>query len=490
MSAQTAARRPAPAMAVAEARALPAADLLAQLAGILGAAGMLTASADCAPYAQGARYGQGQAAAVLRPATAEQAVAVLALLHANGAPFVPQGANTGLVAAATPDASGQQFVFSLDRLKGAIVIDAAERTATVGAGVRLSELNDAAAVHGLYFPIDLSADPSIGGMIASNTGGARLIKYGDVRANLCAVDAWLPGADGVIGFGSPLRKNNTGVDFKHLLCGTGGAFGVVLGATVRLHPLAAQRATALVVPASSEAVMPLLAALERELPEFIASVEGMSQAAMRAVFSNVPAVRNPFPDGEVPPYALLVELGTALPARRLALEAVLQDALGEMMEHGIVADALFGDEDMLWSLRHGISEALRHEGRVIAFDIALPRKEWAPFRAWGEEWLSASHPGVRICDFGHVADGGLHYNLVAPKSGPLALDDEAVAELRTTLLDAVVRRFQGSFSAEHGIGPYNQAYYQRYTPAPVRRLAGELQQLMMPALRCRNVRFD
>ncbi|MBA5687586.1 FAD-binding oxidoreductase [Rugamonas apoptosis] len=464
--------------------------LLEQLDGLLGPTGMLTASADCAPYVQGARYGQGVAVAVLRPATPEQAQAALSLLHAHGAPFVLQGANTGLVAAATPDASGRQFVFSLDRLKDSVVIDADERTATVGAGVRLSELNEAAAAMGLCFPIDLSADPTIGGMIASNTGGARLIKYGDVRANLCAVDAWLPERDGILRFGSALRKNNTGVDFKQLLCGTGGAFGVILGATVRLHPLPAQRATALVVPSSSAAVMPLLAALERDLPEFIASVEGMSQEAMQAVFRNVPSVRNPFPGGQVPPYALLVELSTSLPARTLALDTVLQDALGALMEQELLADALFGDQDMLWALRHGISDALRHEGRVIAFDIALPRKHWAPFRAWGQQWLTATYPGVRICDFGHVADGGLHYNLVAPKTGPQALGDEAIAALRTTLLDAVVQRYEGSFSAEHGIGPYNRAYYQRYTPAPVRRLAGELQAAMMPALPWRNVHFD
>lgn len=467
--------------------------LPAQLAALLGPAGMLTAPADCAPYVRGARYGNGAAAAVLRPADSAQAEAVLDWLHACGAPFVLQGANTGLVAAATPDASGRQYVFSLERLKGGaagIVIDADERTATVGAGVRLSELNAAAAEHGLCFPIDLSADPSIGGMVAANTGGARLIRYGDVRANLCALEAWLPGRGGVLRLGSALRKNNTGVDLKQLLCGTGGAFGVILGATVRLHRLPAQRATALVVPASDAAVMPLLAALERGLDGLVASVEGLSQAAMRAVLRHVPAVRNPFPGGAVPRYALLVELSTALAPDRLALDAVLQDALGALMEQELVADALFGDQDMLWALRHGVSEALRHEGRVIAFDIALPRRHWAAFRAWGQEWLAQAYPGVRVCDFGHVADGGLHYNLVAPRDGPLALSEDEVAALRTALLDVVVERYAGSFSAEHGIGPYNRQYYQRYTAAPVRALSGQLQHTLMPALRWRNVHFD
>lgn len=468
----------------------PGAALEAALGAALGAAGILRDGADCAPFLQGARYGQGRAPAVLRPRTVAQAEAALAALLAHRAPFVLQGANTGLVAAATPDDSGSQFVLSLERLKEAIVIDPVERTATVTAGVRLSELNAAAAGHGLCFPIDLGADPSIGGMIATNTGGARLIKYGDVRANLCALDAWLPLDGGMLlSAGSALRKNNTGIEWKHLLCGTGGACGVILRATLRLHPLPVQRATALVVPASPAAALLLLAALERDLPEFIASAEGMSGPAMQAVFRQLPSVRNPFA-GAVPGYALLVELVTGLPQARLALDGLLQDWLERMLEEGLLDDAIFGDQDMLWRIRHGISEALRHEGKVIAFDISLPRRHWAAFRDWGGAWLGEHYPALRICDFGHFADGGLHYNLVAPKEGAGAPDAAGLARLRTAILDKVVLEFGGSYSAEHGIGPYNRAYYEKYTAPAVRRVAGAIEGAMMPGIACGNVRFD
>lgn len=465
--------------------------LFSALKAILDQAGLLQEPSDCVPYQQGARYGLGQAQAVLRPRTVEQAQAALALLKAHNVSFVVQGANTGLVAAGTPDASGQQVVLSLDRLKEPILIDPVERTATVTAGVRLSELNDAAALHGLCFPIDLGADPSIGGMIATNTGGARLIKYGDVRANLCAVDAWISGEDAtLLSLGSPLRKNNTGVELKHLLCGTGGAFGVILRATVRLHALPVQRATALVVPSSTASAIPLLAALERELPEFVASVEGMSDAAMQVVFQYLPSVRNPFAGGVVPPYALLVELITALPQEKLKLDILLQDWLGEMLNGGLVVDAIFGDQEMLWRIRHGISEALRHAGKVIAFDICLPRCQWSAFRDWGAAWLEENYPSIQICDFGHFSDGGLHYNLVVPKEGNGALSDEAIVQLRTTVLDMVVQKFAGSFSAEHGIGPYNRAYYEKYTPKAVRKVAGAIERVLMPEILCGNVHFD
>lgn len=466
-------------------------DSLAALKAVLGPIGLLEDQSMCAPFLQGARYGSGRTPAVLQPRTVEQAVTVLAALQTQGDSFVLQGANTGLVAGSTPDDCGKQFVLSLDRLKETILIDPIERTATVTAGVRLSELNEAAGKHGLCFPIDLGADPSIGGMIATNTGGARLIKYGDVRANLCSIEAWLPvGGSTLLTFGTQLRKSNTGVELKHLLCGTGGAFGVILRATVRLHTLPAQRATALVVPASSTSLMSLLTALERDMPELIASAEGMSQASMKAVFRHMPSVRNPFSGGVVPHYAVLLELVTSLPHERLPLAVLLEEWLGDMLQQELVADAIFGDQDSLWRIRHSISEALRHEGKVIAFDVSLPRRHWAAFRDWGKAWLAENFPEIEICDFGHVADGGLHYNLVAPNVGVGTLTPESIEALRTAVLDKVVEEFSGSFSAEHGIGPYNRAFYERYTPKAVRQLAGAIERVMMPATHCGNVHFD
>jgi FAD/FMN-containing dehydrogenase len=465
-------------------------DVLDQLQALLGDAGMLMQAADCAPYQQGARYGTGKARAVLRPRTVAQAEQVLHLLQQTQSAFVVQGANTGLVAAATPDASGTQFIFSLERLKETIQIDVLERTATVSAGVRLSELNQLAAEFGLCFPIDLSADPCIGGMIATNTGGTQLIKYGDVRANLCEIDAWLSAPQaGIVHFGSGLRKNNTGLELKHLLCGTAGAYGVILRAKLRLHRLPAQRASALIVPCTAAASMQILQALENDFPEFLASLEGMSAPAMQLVFQQMPTVRNPFANAVVPPYALLLELVCSLPPATLPLETLLQDWLADKLEQGLVSDAIFGNPESLWQIRHSISEAMRHAGKVIAFDLCLPRDQWQAFRSWGADWLAQHYPALQICDFGHVADGGIHYNLLLPAQDSGKLDAQAITQLRDQLLDAAVHTFGGSFSAEHGIGPYNQHYYQRYTPQTLRTLAGGIATLMMPDVDCGSVDF-
>ncbi len=466
-------------------------DLITLLKSELGSRGFLHDEDVCASYLEGARYGIGKARAVLLPRTVQQAMSTLEALHMHDASFVVQGANTGLVAGSTPNSSGEQFLVSFDRLKEPIQIDHLERTATVAAGTRLSELNDAAERHGLCFPIDLGADPTMGGMVATNTGGACLIKYGDVRANLCSVDVWLPGTGKEpLTLGTALRKNNTGIEFKHLLCGTAGALGVVLRATVRLHPLPRQRATALVVPRSPAALMELVAGLERDMPEFVASIEGMSGAAMEAVFRHIPSARNPFTHGAVPAYAVLIELVASLPVERISLASVLEDWLERTLENEMITDAIFGDDESFWRIRHGISEALRLEGKVIAFDVSVPRQQWSHFREWAQSWMATNFPSVRICDFGHVADGGLHFNLVAPEDGAGALSADAVGSLRTAILDKVVEEFNGSYSAEHGIGPYNRVYYERFTPAKIRNLASLTQRIFMADTPCGNVRFD
>ena len=449
-----------------------------QLRALLGPQGFFQGADECAAYETGARYGNGKARAVLRPSTVVQAQRLLDMLSFHQCDFVIQGANTGLVGGSTPNPHGIQFLVSLDRMKTNLHIDPTERIAFVDAGVRLSDLNRAAAEHDLFFPIDLSADPSIGGMISTNTGGAQLIRYGDVRANLCSVDIWLPGRGDTIRLGSSLRKDNTGVDLKQLLCGTSGAMGVVLSACVRLSVLPLQRATALLVPAKDTSAIEAFQALERYVGDFLASAEVMSRNAMHAVLKHIPGIQNPFGGNHLPASALLVELHTTVPPRQFSLEGALIDALGELSERGIVSDALLGDSANLWKFRHSISEALRHEGRVVAFDLAFSMQNWKLFHCWAENWIAQAYSGLIICDFGHIADGGVHFNVVIPWEFDRFSDDD-IQTLRTHVLDAAVGRFAGSFSAEHGIGPYNLDFYQRYTDPRVKSLSADLQHLFM-----------
>lgn len=464
-----------------------------ELSGLLGPAGMLCGSTSLVGYERGARYGDGRAACVVRPKNTEEVRAVVRWSHRHGIRIIPQGANTGLVAAASPDESGNDVIVSLERMRQHIQVDVANRTAHVGAGVLLHALNERLQAHGLCFPVDLGANPSIGGMIAANTGGARLLKYGDVRRNLLGLEVVLADSEATcLQLMSGLRKDNSGVDLKQLFVGTSGAFGIITAAVLEVHPLPRQRASALLVPRTPAAATDLLRAIEARCGELLTSFEGMSRAAMECVFRYQPQVRNPFGD-EIPELALLVELTTAVPADfGLDLEQVLENMLAALAEDAEtpLADALLGRTQESWQLRHAISESLREAGTVIAFDISVCRSLVQPFRLRMIEELRELWPHLRVCDFGHLGDGGLHFNVVWPHDCGIEPSPVVIEQVREHVYRAVVERFRGSFSAEHGIGRYNLSVYERFTAPHLKRLAGGLQRLVNPNACLGTINFD
>jgi FAD/FMN-containing dehydrogenase len=463
----------------------PDAALAQRLAERLGARAVILAGLDKAAYEASARHAGGSARAVVRPATSEDLAWTVRELVSAGAHVVVQGAATGLVGAATPGRDGTQWVLSTGRLRDGLDIDPVNRSATVAAGYRLSDVNRAASEHGLAFPIDLGADPSIGGMVATNTGGARLIRFGGVRENLLGVEAVLAHPAGArVGTSRSLRKNNTGLDWTQLLCGTFGALGVVTRATLKLHPVQLQRATALVAVDSVETAVALAGDFERALGEFVSAFEGLSPGALQAVAAHQPGLQ---PFAEVPPYAVLLEASSAIaPGQGLDLDALLLQWLEARMEQGGILDAVVDKPAQLWRLRHAISESVQAMGRMVAFDLAVARSAFAPFRARALDIVAQVLPGTLACDFGHLGDGGVHLNLVIPTDTPA----ESIDALRGAIYDEVVRGFGGSFSAEHGVGPSNQQWHHRYAEPRLREWAGVLHRHFDPAGRLGNVRLD
>jgi len=437
----------------------------------LGADAVVTERTDLEGYEKGWRYGAGRTWAAVRPRTPDEVSAVLALASELGLRVQPIGANTGLVGASNPDASGEQLVLSLERLNRTIEVDAVDRTVLVDAGVTLSALNEALAPHGLTFPIDLGADPHIGGMIATNCGGARLIRYGDVRANLLGLEVALP--DGtLVDALKALRKDNTGLDLRQLCCGTSGAFGVITRAVLRLSGIPQQRAAALVALASGEAALRLLSRLESSAGEVLTAFEAISRNALEATLRHGANLRDPFPSG-TPAYAVIVELTSTLPEGVLDLGTLLESTLGELMESEDgeeMLDVLVSGGRDFWEIRHQISESLRHEGHVLALDLSVPRSRLPELSRRATKRLAETHPFVTVCDFGHWGDGGTHFNLVwDPATAPREVD-VLTRELQDAIYELCVRELRGSFSAEHGVGPHNRHYYERFVAPELRRL--------------------
>jgi FAD/FMN-containing dehydrogenase len=453
----------------------------AALSELLGKDAVLTEPPDLARYEKGWRYGSGTALAVVRPRSTEEVALVLAHAARNGVRVIAQGANTGLVGASTPDASGEMLVLSLERLAQPIEVDPVDRTVVAGGGALLSQLEAALEPHGLMFPIDLGADPTVGGMVVTNTGGTRLLRYGDVRQNLLGVEVVLPDGS-VLDLMTALRKNNTGLDAKQLFVGTSGLFGVVTRALLRVVPRPAQRSTALVGARDGATVLALLAHLERTVGDVLTAFEVISADALGPVFRYQPRLRNPF-GATLPPYAVLAELSTTLAADRLALDDLLESALGELVEgeHGEgITDIFPGKPAELWEIRHHVSESLRHEGEVLGFDVSVPRSSLPALLTGSREILAAGYPFVRVCDFGHWGDGGVHLNLVWNAAESPRPPAELKRELQPLIYELAVTRLRGSYSAEHGIGPHNQLFYDRYTPERVKSLCRTLKAQLDP----------
>ncbi|WP_331372611.1 FAD-binding oxidoreductase [Sinorhizobium chiapasense] len=468
-------------------------DHIDALTNILGDKGVVARQEDMQAYETGARYDQGRAAAVLRPATTAEVSAAVSYCVRNGIALIPQSGNTGLVSGSTPDVSGSEVVLSLDRLTRQFELDSDNRSVRVDAGFRLSDLNRRLEEHELLFPIDLGADPRIGGMIATNTGGSRFLKYGDVRRNTLGLKVVLADEDGtVLDLGCDLRKNNTGVDWKQIFVGTSGAFGIVTECVLNLERVPKQTATAFLVPASGAHVLPLLRAMEQRLGAYLSAFEGMSKNAIAAAFAHVSSLKNPFQGGNVPDYVILAEISRTWEPREgeQSLDAVLEGVLAEIWEseEAPLADAFVGPPHEIWALRHALSEGVKHLGKLIAFDLSFRRGDIMAFCDHMKAEMPEKFPGVTVCDFGHIGDGGVHFNLVVAKDSPLLTEADFEQRLREWVFAVAVEQYGGSFSAEHAIGRRNQAFYDFYTPEKLKEMAGGLKTLTSPG-RLGSVRF-
>ena len=419
-------------------------------------------------YNQSARHGTGNALAVIRPRTSAEVSKILAYCVNADIQVVPQSGNTGLVLGSVADASRQQLLMSLERLQS-IETDTDNRTAVVGAGVRLSALNAALAELELIFPIDVSSDPSIGGMIATNTGGSRLLKYGDVRQHALGLTIVLADAEGtVIQLGRGLRKDNSGIDWKQLFIGSSGVFGIITKAELALTLRPQQQAAVLLVPSGYAVIPELLRAMELQFGDALTAFEGMSKAALERGMGDSPVLKSAFPEGNIPPYVILAEISRSYSQYQgeidieqwltIGLESIFSDA-------ELLADAMFGNYQQLWALRHGLSSGVQSTGYLVPFDLSFKRNKAVQFIEDVEAELMKKHAfsQVTLCHFGHIGDGGVHLNFVIEHAVEEEHQIQISEALKTWVFSKAVEEYQGSFSAEHGVGPVNNKIYQLYT---------------------------
>lgn len=417
----------------------------------------------------------GRALALASPADTAQVAALVRLCARHRVGIVPQGGNSGMCAGATPDASGGQLLLSLRRLDAIGAVDRAARQVTVGAGVVLQRLHEAAAQAGLRFPLTLGGKGSatIGGLISTNAGGTQVLRHGTMRAQVLGIEAVL--ADGsVFSALHPLKKDNRGFDLKQLLIGSEGTLGIVTAATLRLAPAIGERAVAWAGLASIGDARALLLHCQDALGDALEGFEVLPRHCLDAVLAHVPGARAPLAQSHA--WNVLVEAvdavgGAAVPARERVAAALAQAA-----ERGLIADATIAaseaQAEALWQLRDEIAPAERAQGPAVQHDISVPVERMADFVEAAAPLIERRWPGTRAIAFGHLGDGNVHFHVLAPPGVDAGawLAGDAVAIGSDVY--AMVTDWHGSISAEHGIGQSKREVFARFgDPVAIRMLA-------------------
>jgi FAD/FMN-containing dehydrogenase len=453
---------------------------LAELCSMLGETGVLTEPSQMQfALEDHRRLYRGKALAVVQPHTTEDVGRVVEWCNRRRIGIVPQGGNTGYCGGATPDDSGTQLVLSLRRLNRIRAVDARNFSLIAEAGCVLATVQQAADAVDRFFPLSLGSEGScqIGGNLSTNAGGLNVVRYGMTRQLVLGIEAVLPDGSLLSNLKS-LRKDNTGYHLTSLLVGAEGTLGVITAASLKLWPRMRSSATAFVALSCPEDAIRVLERLQAAAGEFLSSFELMPRVAIELTTRYIAGVTDPF---ETPyPWYVLCELTASAEA---PLQDLLQQTLASASEQGELSDAAFATSERtrrsFWHLRENIPEAQRHFGPSLKHDISVPVSSLPAFIDEASAWVHAHVPDGVLVSYGHAGDGNLHFN-VNRAAGADTAGFLAREPLIKRVIHDLVDRYQGSISAEHGIGQLKREELRHYAPAAALQMMRAIKQAIDP----------
>ena len=425
-------------------------DLLCALGEVVGKGGVLTGQ-DVSGRASGIWRSEGIAArAIARPRSTEEVSRLLAICHAAGQSVVTHGGLTGLSEGAVTEP--QDVVISLERMNAVEEVNAAERTMTVQAGTVLEAVQNAADEHGLLYPLDIGGRGSctVGGNIATNAGGNRVIRYGMTRDMVLGVEAVL--ADGtVVSSMNRMLKNNAGYDLKQLFIGSEGSLGIVTRAVLRLREKPRSQETMLVAAESFDKITALLKTMDAKLGGTLSAFEVLWNNFYRLV-TTPPAIQKPPLSQNYPYYALVEAMGGDPQGDHGRLQAAFEEAY----QDGLIADAVVAGSEAqrqeLWAIRDDVEQVHQYKPMFI-FDVSLRISKMEEYVAEVNRRLEATFGDYVNFTFGHIGDGNIHFGTSAG-AGP-----EAAEGVKLAVYEPLAA-IGGSVSAEHGVGLDKKKYLQ------------------------------
>lgn len=437
----------------------PSPEALAALKAAAGTGGWTDDPSDIAPWlTEWRNRWKGNTPLMLTPRSTEEVARLVTICAQHRVAIVPQGGDTGLVGGQIPFG---EVLLSTRKLRAVRDVTPLDDAMTVEAGVTLLEAQQAAEAAGRRFPLSLAAEgtATIGGIISTNAGGTQVVRYGMMRDLVLGLEAVMPNGEIFHGL-KRLRKDNTGYDLKQLLIGAEGTLGVVTAATLKLFPIMRSRATAMVGLETAHAAIELLARAKEETGGGVEAFELMKRIGMEFALKHIPDTREPLES--TPPWYVLIELVSGEPG---AADAALERLLGDAFEAGLIIDAAIAQNDAqraaFWKVREEQSAAQKPEGGGWKHDVSVPVSRIADFLDEASAAVERFEPGARISAFGHVGDGNMHYDILCPPGVDHAAFIGRWMEGSEVVHD-VVARYNGSISAEHGLGRLKTEEARRY----------------------------
>ncbi|MDI7861477.1 FAD-binding oxidoreductase [Rhizobiaceae bacterium n13] len=428
-------------------------ELLDRFVAIVGERNALREPADIAPYlVENRGLYHGTSPLVLKPATTAEVSAILKLASETGTAIVPQSGNTGLVGGQTPREGHQDIVISLQRLNRIRDVDPVANVMVVDGGCILADVHKAAAEVNRLFPLSLGSEGScrIGGNLSTNAGGTAVLAYGNMRHLCLGLEVVLPTGEIWDGL-RRLKKDNTGYDLRDLFIGAEGTLGIITGAVLKLFPQPLGHQVAFAGLKSVEDALALFEKASSLCGTALTGFELMPRIGVEFTVRHIEGVRDPLSNPY--PWYALIDISTSDSAETAA--RMMETLLEQGFEAGLVEDAVIAASEAqraaLWHMRESMSDAQKPEGGSIKHDVSVPISSIPRFMAEAEQAVMAAMPGARICAFGHLGDGNIHYNI----SQPVGADKAAfIARWREMnhIVHGLVLAHGGSISAEHGIG--------------------------------------
>jgi len=443
--------------------------------------GVLTSQADMETYLREWRDKYiGAAAAVLRPKTVDDVVAIVKIANEERVALVPQGGNTGLVGAQIAFDAGNQFVVNLSRMNAIREVDPIGYTITVEAGTILQNVQKVAEEVDRFFPLSLGSEGScqIGGNLSSNAGGTGVVAYGNARELVLGIEAVLPNGEIYRGL-NKLKKDNTGYDLKNLFIGAEGTLGFITAAVLKLFPKPRGKQAAFLAFSDLDQIARFYTRGQSLAGQMLTTFEIMPRIGMEFLIKHVASARDPL-DG-VYPWYVFIELssGQSIEHANDLMMRLLQTGMesGEVVDGTIAASET--QRQYFWHWRHELSGCQKPEGGSIKHDVSVPIASLPAFIREAGGAVEAFMPGCRPVPFGHWGDGNIHFNI----SQPVGMDtDEFLSkwDAFSEVVHGVALSYGGSISAEHGIGVMKREMLARVKDPVALALMRQIKQTLDP----------